>query len=362
MTDTDQSTWQRLARTGGTHHDAARACQGYVLFSPLNETKATLVIDMAGEIVHRWDHDCLPGHFGYLMENGNLHFNGKADDGNADLWPRWAQLNGGLMREVDWDGNVLWEHRDPFHHHDARRTAAGGAIYLSLERVPEEMRTRIRGGYEPDDGLGMWADKIVEIDQGGEVVWEWRAIEHFDPESEVIAPMVPRWEWTHCNTVFPIGDDRVLVSMRHTSTVVIIEKATGKIVWRLGDDVLSGQHDSQILANGNILIFDNGAHRKTGGIVPYSWVIEVDPATDEIVWSYQDNPPQYFYSFNISGVGRLPNGNTMICEGARGRLFQVTPDGEVVWEYVSPYFAPDATGTLTNNVFRAFFYETLPQK
>ena len=70
-----------------------------------------------------------------------------------------------------------------------------------------------------------------------------------------------------------------------------------------------------------------------------------------------------FYSTYISGAQRLPNGNTLICEGVPGRIFEVTPQAEIVWEYINPHFA-DALAFGTNNaVFRAFRYgpELFPQ-
>ena len=93
----------------------------------------------------------------------------------------------------------------------------------------------------------------------------------------------------------------------------------------------------------------------------YSRVIEVDRVTKEIVWEYRDDPPHAFFSAYISGAQRLPNGNTLITEGAYGRIFEVTPELEVVWEYINPYFgswSPVDTSLvgrgLQNRVFRAF--------
>ena len=88
-------------------------------------------------------------------------------------------------------------------------------------------------------------------------------------------------------------------------------------------------------------------------------MIEVDPSTSEIAWQYQGDPPISFYSYHISGAERLPNGNTLICEGTFGRLFEVTPDRQLVWEYINPFFAvptgqPNAPER--NAVFRAFRY------
>ena len=74
-----------------------------------------------------------------------------------------------------------------------------------------------------------------------------------------------------------------------------------------------------------------------------------------IVWQYQGSPPGTFFSWFISGAQRLETGNTLICEGIWGRIFEVTSEGEIVWEYISPYFSenhPSYTGG--NYVFRAY--------
>ena len=70
-----------------------------------------------------------------------------------------------------------------------------------------------------------------------------------------------------------------------------------------------------------------------------------------------------FFSPYISGARRLPNGNTLITEGNFGRIFQVTTEGEVVWEYINPYFDARHDGMVANAVFRSTFYtaEELPR-
>jgi hypothetical protein len=82
----------------------------------------------------------------------------------------------------------------------------------------------------------------------------------------------------------------------------------------------------------------------------YSRVIEFDPTTCEIVWEYrQETGEQKFFSHFISSAQRLPNGNTLIDEGANGRIFEVTPDKEIVWQYIAP---KDDEGR--NEVYRAY--------
>jgi hypothetical protein len=93
--------------------------------------------------------------------------------------------------------------------------------------------------------------------------------------------------------------------------------------------------------------------------LPHSRVIEVDVATKAIVWIYQEPHPADFFSPFISNAQRLPNGNTLVCEGWFGRLFEVTPEGETVWEYVNPHFGVSPARPNEgphNHVFRAYRY------
>jgi outer membrane protein assembly factor BamB len=87
------------------------------------------------------------------------------------------------------------------------------------------------------------------------------------------------------------------------------------------------------LPNGNVLLFDNYGHYREGGI---SRVIEFDPKTMELVWSYTGSGDHPFESAIRSGQERLPNGNTLITESDGGRLLEVTRDGDIVWEYINP--------------------------
>ncbi len=114
------------------------------------------------------------------------------------------------------------------------------------------------------------------------------------------------------------------------------------------------QHDCEQLANGNIMLFANGCNVPT---VPYSRVIEFDPRTHKSVWEYRGRPIYTFFSPHISGAQRLKSANTFICEGQWGRLFEVTPEGDIVWEYVSPFMGLDRSGDPSNEIFRAYRYD-----
>ena len=95
----------------------------------------------------------------------------------------------------------------------------------------------------------------------------------------------------------------------------------------------------------------------------YSRVLEIDPVTRGLVWSYEqpseasDGTPR-FYSLNLSSSQRLENGNTFIVEGNTARMFEVTPAGEIVWEFVAPYrplfSVPFRSGTLSVGIYRGY--------
>lgn len=343
-----------MTRTGLTALDETRACPGYVVYAPMGGQGQVFLIDKHGNEVHSWSLPHPAGLYGYLLPNGNLFYGGKTKDDSWDRFSSFKRFKGGAILEVDWEGNVVWEHYDPDHHHDARRTSKGGALYMTVELMDPRLAAKVKGGVPGTDKDGMWADVLVEVDAAGKRVWEWHAAEHLDVDRHIITFNDLRDEWSHGNTVVPLADDRVMFSFRNISTVGIIDKKSGDIVWELGYDVLAQQHDPSLLPNGNVLVYDNGSHRK-GLAQPFSRVIEVDPGTNEIVWEYRDTPAYNFFSAYISGTRRLPNGNTLITEGMYGRIFQVTPEGEVVWEYINPHFREDVEGNVVNRVFRSTF-------
>ena len=247
----------------------------------------------------------------------------------------------------------MWEHHDVYQHHDYQRLENGNTLYLRWEKLPTEVAARVQGGVvSPGDPDWMWGDVVREIDPSGAVVRDWRSWEHLSTDHHVKCPLESRKEWTHLNSLelTPSGD--WLVSFRLTSTLAVVDATTGSLTLALGPGVLSHQHHATWLDNGHVLVFDNGCHRAEQP--SFSQVLEVDPATKEIVWTYKAEPILAFYSFMVSGCERLPNGNTFITEGATGRQFEITPEGETVWEYVSPWLMPSPSFGPTTAVFRSY--------
>jgi hypothetical protein len=266
-------------------------------------------------------------------------------------------------------------------------------------------------------------DTIIEVNWDGDIIWEWVCSEHFHEygfreESLNTLYRNPNYhanvgggvaDWMHINSMsllgpnrwFDAGDERfhpdnIIWDSRQSNILAITEKKTGKTVWRIGPDYDSsealrkmgwiiGQHHAHMVpkglpGEGNILVFDNGGWAGYGAPNPgspkgfnnalrdSSRVLEIDPVTLEVVWQYTPVEAGFtaladnykFYSGYISAAQRLPNGNTLITEGADGRLIEITADYEIVWEYISPYFAAQGD---TNMVYRSYRYpyEWIPQ-
>ncbi len=340
----------RYLQTGLTHHDEGRATPGFTLFTPLDLPTASLV-NLAGEEVHAWNIGGKSTNYAKLLDNGNLLTAIRSENSGP------LRQAGGLMRELDWDGGVVWEFSDPLQHHDFLRLPNGNTAYLAWELLPEDVAGRVRGGRpgsEHEDGI--WSDVVREVDPAGNLLFEWKAWEHLNVEDFPLAPNSNREEWAHPNTLFATAEGNYLVCFRHIDLLIVVERSTGDIVWRHHDPDLGGPHDAQFLPNGNMLIFANQAGRPPLG----SAVIEFDPGTGGEIWAYRGNPTHTFDSNFISGCQRLASGNTLICEGLWGRIFEVTPGGDIVWEYVNPHTFHRTEGPShgeVNFVFRAYRYD-----
>jgi hypothetical protein len=333
-----------------TEYDKKRATPGFTLFSPLSRPM-TYLLNMEGEVVHEWTLPGIPGGYARLLPNGNLFYSAQTEVGPAFA----GGAQGGLMREVDWDGNVISEYVDNFQHHDCRRLENGNIVYAGWELMPEKAAARVQGGVSGTDlPDGNYSDYVKEVNSDGKTVWEWHAWQHMEIEKYPLHPLCPRRVFAWCNSTHPLDNGDVMISLRQINLVAIIDRETKQFRWEKSDIEWGHQHDCKLLENGNIMMFANGMN--TTHAHPHSRVIELDPMSGETVWEYRGSPWSTFYSHHISGVERLASGNTLICEGSFGRIFEVTPDGDIVWEYVSPYFDENWAGDTVNWVFRAFRY------
>jgi len=426
--------------TGVTIYNKDKAWNGYTLFKT---TRGAMLIDMNGRLVKYWEgllgfpHKLLPG--GHILGYTK----------NRD--PQNCYQDSEDMVQCDWDGNIEWSFnkneylQDPGqeprwylrHHHDMEREGSTVGYYypgcdpkITGGNTIILTHTNVRNPKISDKLL--IDDRVIEVTWDGEIVWDWKATDHFDefgfdgnaknalfsdPTMKHFKEAEDAGDWFHINCVSTLGPnkwydagderfhpDNLIMDGREVNIMFIVSKETGKIVWKLGPNFdenektraigqIIGQHHCHMIprglpGEGNILLFDNGGfagYGIAGGVAPtghlafrrhYSRVLEIDPAAMEIVWHYPKSNPDPDDLMGLAGMGdfistltssaqRLPNGNTMIVEGLGARMIEVTPEYEIVWEYLSPYVFPGKDGKMPDQsrAYRAYRYpyDWIPQ-
>ena len=349
----------RRGRVGVRGWNTEKTLDGYLLLAPSLGGNEVHLVNLHGEVAHTWTTPYPPGLDSRLTEAGTLFHTGKTPD-DTDRFISKQPWKGGWAGEIDWEGNVLWSVEHPDAHHSAELLKNGNVLFICLELLPPEVAQQVRGGRAGSEWRGeMYGDVLVEMTRDGIEVNRWNLWNVLDPLTHVLtAQQEDRSEWTHCNSVVELPNGDFLVSHRTISTIAIISRDTGEMLWELGAPPLSHQHAPYMLENGNILVFDNGTHR-VDHYLSFSRVLEIEPETKSVVWSYQDPLLVDFFSPLTANAQRLPNGNTLITEATFGRIFEVTMHGETVWEYVNPFFVkPVHNDALpeTNRLFRSYKY------
>lgn len=336
-------------RDGVLVYDAERSSPGVNLYTVQALCRADL-IDAEGHVLRTWSHDAegsweraelLPG--GDLLVVGLEGVFAGAPAGRSGPTPDGARY----LQRYDWNGNLLWERRLPVHH-DVELAPDGTLLALAFLRrsVPDLI---------PE--IPVRDDRILRLDTDGNVLEDYslldaigRGRDRFPLGRVQPSPGpdgAPQLDLLHANSlewVVQPGEfadavsgekGAILVCFRHQNRVAIFDWAARRAVWSWGKGELSGPHDAQLLPDGHVLIFDNGIRQQR------SRLLEVDPATGGIVWEYQADPPGGFYTLSKGSIQRLPNGNTLAAESDSGRAFEVTPTGEVVWEFLCPHRVDD---------------------
>ena len=339
------------AQIGVVSHDRQRTDDCYRLVSSRN-LEAAHLITPEGRYVHSWYYPHtdnktsdfggfgMTWHYAEMLRNGNL----------------LAIIKDEMIIELNWDSRLVWKAKLRAHH-DFARTEDGHTIVVSRRDQPNPWKS----------GETLAVDELVEFDREGTVVWKWQYEEHIDEIERFVKQPLPAHsrfrDWPHINTceVIPHNPtaDRdarfkagnLLLCGRHANTIFIVDKAKGEVVWAWGPGELEGPHMPTMLPNGHLLVYDNGQHLEETAR-GYSRVIELDPVSENIVWTYTADPPESFYSPSRGSAERLRNGNTLIAESDSGRLFEVTPDGDIVWEYWN--------ADRTERGDRMAFYRTVP--
>ncbi|HAJ05622.1 MAG TPA: aryl sulfotransferase [Chloroflexi bacterium] len=358
----DQVT-QRRRGCGLIGYNEKQSAGGYTLFAPATSNGKVFLIDMQGHVVHTWQMPYPPGRHAVILQNGNLGYNGRHPD-SPNLYTPWAIWHGGIFLEATPSGEIVWQHTDLTHHHDAQWLNNGNILYGAVEKLNSKIESKINGGHTKliNKTKGMYGDVVKEIDRNGKIVWEWKSWEHLNIEDFSIHPDFERTHWPYINGLWLTSNDIVLMSLRVTSGIIGVNKKSHKVVLHIPKEIVSHQHSPMELHNGNILIFDNGNFRENEAIA-YSKIIEYNPYTKKIDWEYTDPVAPSFYSSFQGASQRLSNGNTHITDSVSGRLFEITKSGEVVWEYIIPYFGEYTDPSIKqyvsgyhNSVFRSYRY------
>lgn len=335
--------------SGVVKHDAARSQPGYNLFTNAHLC-STQLIDASGRVVRSWSLEpCYRWDNTSLFPNGDLLVVGreqKPDRSKVDGDRGWAA--GRYVARLGWNGGVVW--RTPLGaHHDAQLTPRGQIAVLTASRraVPEvDEKRRMK-----DDALTLLSTEGAVIEQAS----LYDLLKTAPPEQFRFQPRTQgkgHLDLLHANSVFWMDDaqlaardplyaaSNVVVTIRHQDLVAVIDWDAKKVVWAWGQGELSGPHDAVVLPSGNFLIFDNGLGRR------WSRVVELDPKTRKIVWEYRAPEPESFYTQTRGANQRLANGNTLIAQSDSGRAFEVTPAGEIVWEFLNPNLSEGKRGAL----------------
>jgi hypothetical protein len=384
--------------TGVTIYDPELAWHHYTVFSAAD--KQSYLIDMKGKVLQHWPYP------GFPTEVIDPQFN-QGQKGHVFVQSQATApmrkntfgngVNNHAVAELDWQGQVVWQwsgatpQDHAYQHHEISKLPNGHVLILAN-------KIHAIAGFELPELID---DVLYEVDAQGQVVWQWLASEHlhefgFSPQQLALVHATPLADFLHLNSARALGENKwfdqgdqrfdpenIMIDSRQANFIAIISKKTGAVVWLLGPnypqaevvnpfakpaqlpravDQLSGLHDAKLIAKGlpgegHILLFDNqGGSGYPAVSYPISTgasrVLEIHPITRQIVWEYR--PGHSFFSAFTSSARRLPNGNTQITEGQTGRVFQINPQGNIVWEYISPFFSkPEAHRSASNALYRA---------
>lgn len=339
------------------------AYEGLNLYISAHRTAAFLM-DMNGKELYRWRYnfknafpDAEGPHVWYSQEQWKKYWRRVHLFKNGDLL---AIYEGNGIIKIDKRSNLIWA-RQGFFHHDLE--VVDDKIFALDRRLVTLPRIHKK---EP-----ILEDLITILDTDGQILESISILELFENSEymPLLEGMPPFGDIFHTNTleildgkfadkspVFNRGN--VLLSMRMTDIIAIADLEAKKIVWAQKPGFWKTQHQPTLLENGNMLLFNNLYIEKKPDKTEFklmirkngyklldeklytdnaSSVIELNPLTMKIIWEYNGDEKNPFFSLASGSTQRLPNSNTLITESDRGRVFEVTPQGKIVWEYINKY-------------------------
>lgn len=395
--------------TGLTLWDRDRCWPGYTLLTPFS-SPIVYLLDMNGEVVHMWFISTGTDNRMTVVTKyiGDGHILVKSEFSAPEAWGEDLSQPDPTtwIYEMAWNSDVVWSYTPsgpPEDPHNARDTIGWDLRYRPVaphhdfQRLPNGNTLLLASAWVTNPDISdheLRSDYFLEVAPNGRLVWLWHFDQHFDEfgfsqEARRLIREAPGThmgnslgDYLHTNTleILPENDlgqhDRrfragnILSSQRNTNTIFIVDRESEAVVWTWGRDQLVGPHHPNMLPDGHILVYDNGGQAGyPRRMRTYTRLVELDPASGEIVWAYVHEPRRYFhhkfFSPSWGSVQRLPNGNTFSLDANRGRLFEVTPDGEIVWEYVNGFmgmFQFRGMKRMETGVYRSYRvpYEAVP--
>ena len=336
------------APSGAIVHDAAAMQPGLTLVS--RNTTAAVLMDSFGNIVHQWRYD-----FSAVFDEDDfavfpqqpdmLHWHRTHLYPNGDLLANHDYVNHypygyGLVR-IDRSSQVIWKYTGTAHH-DFDLDDQGN-IHTLVQEIGTAPIGKIQPPYIEDfavvvdaqTGKEMRRFSVFQALQNSpyrRVFDRWRTNRHGEvTHTNAIRLLPPEWAAAARIPRAKAGD--LLISLRNPGALIIVDPVEQRVIW-YGEGIWKRQHDPDPLPNGRVLLFDNQGVRGPFG---QSRVLEIDLFTHEVYWDYKGTGPGQIFDSGIRGAQqRLPNGNTLITESQRGRLIEVTPAGDIAWEYYNP--------------------------
>ena len=347
----DPDLWMDDPGIGGViTHKPEAAYDGFTL---VTTGQTARLLAMNGSVVHEW-------HVPYdeiTAPDARMH----PDYGESRLYWRPARLfaNGDLIAIVDACGStpeglalikidrqsrLIWAYRAPVHH-DFDIDEAGN-IYVLGQQIRQQRPPQLWALDEP-----MLDESLIVLSPDGEEIRQLSILDAFarspyrDLVNRLARANMTRWgDYLHNNNVelvtaelapaFPfLRAGQVILSLRQLDAIAALDLESEEIVWAMRGS-WHRQHDPDLLANGDILLFDNRGDWARGA---RSRVLQIDPETSEIVWAWPSSKGGELWSSYRGEQQMLPNGNVLINEFVQGRLVEVTRGGDVVWEFISPF-------------------------
>ena len=430
MAENKTPTSPNPGQTVGLFLNTPKAFAGYTLMAP-KHNMVTYLIDNKGQVVHQWKSAYEPGQSAYLLPNGHLvragmlRVQGGTGGGEGGRLEEY-DWEGNLV----WEFNHATRDYQLHHDFKPLPNGHILALMVERKSRAEASAAGFDERLLRDDFLVPDAVVEIEPlpPKGGRIVWEWHVWDHLiqgadrtkanygevaaHPESVDVAcngRATPAF-WNHINSLdYNPALDQIALTVRGCNEVWFLDHSTttkeaaghtggkqgkgGDLIYRWGnpaayrfgtarDKQLIQQHDAEWIAAGlpgagHLTIFNNGYDRGWSSleeIIPPldpngRYILEAGKAygPEKPVWHYEARNRTDFFSAEISGAHRLPNGNTLVCAGVVGHLFEISPTGEMVWQYVNPMVrggilaqgelpGKDMRGHLWNAVFKVHRY------